>query len=402
MNGSTLKGMACLLATGIAVVPALCSGSEIHTIPYPPSMEPVTFQVPDYARITNSTAILMPTGDTKIILTMAAAQPQTRIGRWALELFFASPYVPEPYTLGIVYLPEGGDAVSHTFSAGTAWLIDLRTQAVVSQISPQVSGATITFTLTMGQLAGSHLVWSASRYLPTELTELPIGVSLVSLRTHQQAGAPPRRPGRFPFPYELPRSKKPKPIPLPDSSPVTDPSRWRDVEDVNGDGRTDYDLEPDTSLGGDWLLGVWVIDLPFWHEEYAVYIGRDTNGNGRLDKDEIMYQVGQCPVPGGMDLGDVYLRPDGSFVIVWEVQQPQNNGPWTIRYVYDSSKPVNLRLWVYVQRGDGQPWELVWVGNPLTYPWEDRNERVGHDFPEPGTAPPPLASVFVFSECAIE
>lgn len=89
------------------------------------------------------------------------------------------------------------------------------------------------------------------------------------------------------------------------------------------------------------------------------------------------------PLPRGADLGDIYVREDGAFVIVWEAQQPQNDGPWIIRNVCDSSRPVQVRLRVYVKRGDHSPRELAWSGNPQLYPWEDRDTRVGHDFSEP-------------------
>lgn len=52
-----------------------------------------------------------------------------------------------------------------------------------------------------------------------------------------------------------------------------------------------------------------------------------------------------------------------------------------------SAKPIQSRLRIYVKRGDDQPWELVWVGNPLQYPWNDKGHRVGHDFPPPLLGP---------------
>lgn|GEM_PF-7019609 len=372
--------------------------SEVHTVPYPPSMDPVSFDVPDYAMISGTSITVTPAGQTRITVSMKEAPPANRTGRWAVELFFASPYVTDPYTLGILYLPAGGDGVSNVFQNGTAWLVDLRTKSTIAQLTPEISGTSVTFILSFTQIGASYLVWTASRYLPSELTEINVSDSLVSLKVQQQQGTPPRRPGRFPFPYELPKARKP--IQIPDTSPVGDPSKWRDEDDVNGDGRTDYDLEPDTPITGDWLVGVWVIDLPFGFDEYAVFIGRDLNGNGRLDANEILYQVGQCPLPGGMDQGDVYVRPDGSFVVVWEVQQPHNNGAWVIRFVYDSAKPIEVRLRVYVQRGDGQPWELVWVGNPLLYPWNDHGSRVGHDFPDPMGPPSPEPICAQFSHTA--
>jgi hypothetical protein len=373
------------LAVGVGAVLLPVSGSSTHAVVVPPEMEPVAFAVPDWARIANASVSVTPCWqETSISLYMRGPMPANRSGRWAVELFFDSATSASPYSLGIVYLPPGGEEVSAIFPAGSAWLIDLENQTLLSQLTVSLDATVITFSLPAGLLGNSQLLWCASRFLPCGPDDLPISVSLVSL-FQQQRTAPRSKPGRFPFPYELPNDWIP--IPLPDTSPVGDPSRWRDVEDVDGDGRTVFDLEPDVSLGGDWLLGVW--DLYKWWrwDESAVHIGRDTNGNGRLDKDEISVQVGSCPVPGGMDSGSIYKRPNGSYVIVWEVQQPQHNGAWIIRYVYDSSKPIQSRLRIYVKRGDDQPWELVWVGNPLQYPWNDKGQRVGHDFPPPLLGP---------------
>lgn len=373
----TLRFLAIYAIAGLSG--QVCAAT-VHSVVRPSTGDIFQFSVPDWARIQSVSVSVAPTGSTQIALAMAAPPPATRSGRWAVELLFSSPYVQTPYDVGVFFLPAGGESVSQVFPENSAWLVDLVTQQVLGQVLVHVDGSLIVFTFPSGTLTNSHLVLSVSRYLPPGLQDVPLGASLVSLALQQQQGAPPRRPGKFPFPYELPASSVP--IKLPDTAPVTWPG-WRDEDDVNHDGRTDYDLEPDTRVTGDWIVGVWVLDLPFWYDEYAVYLGRDTNGNGRLDPSEILYQVGQCPLPSGADLGDIYVREDGTFVIVWEVQQPQNDGPWIIRYVYDSSRPVQERLRVYVKRGDNSPWELAWCGNPLLYPWEDRDTRVGHDFPEP-------------------
>jgi hypothetical protein len=107
-------------------------------------------------------------------------------------------------------------------------------------------------------------------------------------------------------------------VPIPDTSPPTNPDQWPRPGDINGDGIPDYDYPSDTPVVGYILIDVWVTAGDT--NDYVMVIGKDNNGNGKLDVDEIWYPIGECPWPHGVNEG--YIGTDGK--TYWESYDDSN------------------------------------------------------------------------------
>ncbi len=344
------------------------------------SGEPVHFPVPAWATISALEVDQSAEGQATVTVEMCAPLPSSSVHQSALCIYFDAPDTQSSQDFALVYVI--GKEVTKTTPAlthGRAMLVSLASKQVVSTPTVSVSGNNISLTFNTQSIGEPNPVIATSYYLPDGFESNLLSESVVSYFQQTPAPGNPGRPIRLPklppWAQEIdPSGTGYIEVPIQDEVPVR--KNWPDFEDVDGDGRTDYDLGPDTSIGEGWLLGMWVRDVPGFADEYIAAIGRDVNQNGKLDANEIQFFVGQCPAPEGMDsCGDI-LREDGSFVVVWQVQVPTLNGGYLITCIYDSRKPIGERLKVYKKVGDG-PGVLVWgPGDPRNYPWFNPTTRI--------------------------
>jgi hypothetical protein len=160
-------------------------------------------------------------------------------------------------------------------------------------------------------------------------------------------------------------------------------------KDINGDGILDWDYPMDQQLGnGNKLVDLWGIDIApagsvivnnGYPDCFVVVIGTDTNGNGKLEGDEITAVIGACTFAAGRNYG--WVDKDTN-VVHWVNLEfhKDSNGNLTNRvkqkrhYVYN---PNTGKLKVYFDPdGDGPaPAYLEWPtnepsgGDPNDYPW---------------------------------
>jgi len=382
------------------------------------TLQPVTYQIPDFAVLSNVNIIHGQ--DEHLILVMTEANLPINLsdrGRMTIEIWFrrhASP--PLQYERAVVYAAGGIDYPSDPrLLAGQAGLIqwdrDARRAVKLASIEAQVVDNQVRLRVASELLRGYEPVIAVIRYLPSDVNLNHVGggfgmrISSSNLLDDSLRGRsislPPFPPSlskpsfsgnrdgggsgggflrdeRQPFPFVIPPSRRGTPgtgvpVTIPDTSPPSDPDRWPRPGDINGDGVHDYDYPSDTPVVGYILIDVWVVPTSDTTADYVLVIGQDTNGNGRLEANEIWYPIGECPWPHGVNSG--YIGTDGK--IYWESFNDANgNKNW------DPGEPQ--KTFIYIpQTGElvvifdpdgpgGQPPREVYRGNPNDYYWHHR------------------------------
>jgi hypothetical protein len=383
------------------------------------TLQPVTYLIPDFAVL--SDVSITPGQDGHLIsLTMEANLPTNLSdrGRMVMEVWFRHhASAPLQYERAAVYVAGGIEYPSDSrLSPGQAGLIkydwDKHRAVKLASIEVQVTGNQVLLRVPSDLLSGYEPLMAVVRYLPgdvnlehvgggfgmcTSSTRLlddrlsggsivlppfpPSFISKISFVQDGEGGGNNRvrnRDDRRPFPFVIPPSRRGTPgegvpVPIPDTSPPSDPDRWPRPGDINGDGVRDYDYPSDTKVVGYILIDVWVVPTSDTTADYVLVIGKDTNGNGRLDVGEIWYPIGECPWPNGVNEG--YIGTDGK--IYWESWNDSNqNGNWDPgeqkkTYIY---KPETGELVVIFDPDGpgGQPPREVYRGDPNGYYWHHR------------------------------
>lgn len=141
--------------------------------------------------------------------------------------------------------------------------------------------------------------------------------------------------------------------------------------DITGDGRNDWDCNGDTWIAplGDVYVDTWIADNGAAgasnDDSLVTVIGHDTNGNGKLDANEVTAIIGECrEVPG---MNNVYIEKlDGVYYvhhINWDDENRNERidpGEDVWHYIYNTSTGV---LKIYDKNGD-----LVYMGPPSGSP----------------------------------
>jgi hypothetical protein len=382
------------------------------------TLQPVTYIIPDFAVL--SDVSITPRQDEHLISLMMAADipsnPSDR-GRMVVEVWFRHhASAPLQYDRAAIYVAGGIDypSVPHLLPGQAAlieWQSNQARAVKLAAIEAQVVGNQVQLRVPSNLLSGYEPLMAVVRYLPSDVNLDHVGGGFGmctsssrllddSLRSgsivlppfpSSQWGAPTnlnrggdgggggrnlRSEDRRPFPFVIPPSRRGTPgvgihVPVPDTSPPTNPDQWPRPGDINGDGIPDYDYPSDTPVVGYILIDVWVTAGDT--NDYVMVIGKDNNGNGKLDVDEIWYPIGECPWPHGVN--DGYIGTDGK--TYWESFEDSNqNASWDPgepkrTFIY---KPETGELVVIFDPDGpgGQPPREVYRGDPNGYHWHHR------------------------------
>ena len=144
--------------------------------------------------------------------------------------------------------------------------------------------------------------------------------------------------------------------------------------DLDGNGRKDWDYPIDLPVDNGKMIDLRGLDKDETDDRFVLFVGTDSNSNGRLDDDEIETPIGECPTLGGLNFG--YLDDRG--YVHWENTDPQTGAKR--HFIYDP-RTGGLKVYldpngkgpapgrkVYPPARSGQEW-----GNPNGYRWDWKN-----------------------------
>ena len=358
------------------------------------TLQPVIYSVPGFA-VLHDVSVTYQNDAFLITLGIEEALPpntQSR-GRMVVEVWFRSQHSEGiEYNRAVVYVAGSYEYASlPALSAGQAGVVDwdwnemkafVRTHLQVTNVRNQIH-----MTVPSEWLMDYRPVIAVIRYLPNAYDLERVGTGLGSclssyhLLDEQFWGYSIPLP---PFPnrvfdgegyaredarrFSIPPGRRGRNINIPDSVP---PRRnWPRPGDIDGDGDNDYNLDVDQPVAGLIMVDIWITDDGN-DSAYVVVIGKDENGNGKLDLDEIWFPIGECPNNPGMNVGKV--GRDGK--IYWISFRDDNRngrldvGEREITYVFI---PETGTLVVFVDPdGPGpKPPREIYRGDPNGYRWQ--------------------------------
>lgn len=259
----------------------------------------------------------------------------------------------------------------------------------LAPVEVQVAGSQVYLRVPAELLSNYCPVIAVVRYLPSQVNPEQVGTGLggcfssYQVLNHELIGRsmplppfPERRSGgeeytspiEDPHRFGIPPSRRKREIMPPDVVPPRE--RWPKPGDIDNDGDSNYDLPVDMPVVGLIIIDVWITDDGNG-SAYVIVIGKDIDGDGQLDEEEIWFPIGECPHNPGINYG--YIGGDGK--IYWISYRDSNRngqldvGERQVTYIFI---PERGELVVIVDPdGPGPlPPREVYRGNPNGYQWQ--------------------------------
>lgn len=401
----------CLIGTAYAqvIAPPPSGVQSIQPLPRQGSfidsetLQPVIYPIPGFAVIYD--VLITPQNDAFFItLSMKEALPpntQSR-GRMAVEVWFRSRRSEgTEYDRAVVYVAGSYEYASvPALSAGQAGVVDwnwnemkafLRAHLQVTNERNQIH-----LTVPSEWLMDYRPVIAVVRYLPSAYDLERVGTGLggclssYHLLDEQFLGysipIPPfpepllegdelmREDGRR---FSIPPRRRGQDIKVPDTVPPR--KNWPRPGDIDNDGDNDYNLDVDQPVAGLIMVDIWITDDGSG-SAYVLVIGKDENGNGKLDPDEIWYPIGECPNNPGVNEGKV--GRDGKIYWISFLDDNKNgrrdptdgNGqldPGERQIIYIFIPETGTLVVIVDPDGPGpKPPREVYRGDPNGYSWQ--------------------------------
>jgi hypothetical protein len=278
----------------------------------------VNYRVPSWAKI-RTFSYSEEGGTGTIEVRMQRPIPSTTNDRFTLEVYFDS-------QIAVVFSHGSYEFQTEpVIYPGQSAVVRLADRVVLGYVNSQIIGDIITLTFSSGLIEGGSAYDLCTRYLPGhfDLNNVSGGLGAcvsdsrlflipneaapnytISMELYFQTTPHPR------IPILLPRGRE-------YGCPPTGPNAGNIPKpgDVNGDGRNDWDYPGDKAVPGtNLIVGIFGLDLGpegavpvyrngkwVYDDAYAIGIGRDLNGNGKLDWWEVEAWIGKCPFDGGQN-----------------------------------------------------------------------------------------------------
>lgn len=259
---------------------------------------------------------------------------------------------------------NGASVPNYGISSGQAKLIDPSTGSVVGTGSLTVISDILRLSIADSLVSGATMTMASSDYTPTaylssigpEALEMFPGSILFDGLAPDMASMP-----------NVIATNRIWPVKWDPNWAVETPGTVPKPGDITGDGRNDWDCNGDTWIAplGDVFVDKWVADngAPGADDDDSLVtvIGHDTNGNGKLDANEVTAIIGECQEIPGMNR--TYIEEINGVFYVHHVNWDDNNrngeidpGEDVWHYIYNTSTGI---LKIYDKDGT-----LVYMGPP--------------------------------------
>lgn len=338
---------------------------QVILVPGPPGTSPtpvtIRYPFPDGATVSSATELTL-LGNRQVDLHMQANVASS--GGILVKAVFSN-------GLMLVGCLNGASVPNYGISSGQAKLIDPLTEQVLGNGTITVSNSTIRISASEPLVGTGQLTLAVSNY--TDAYYLSI-IGPEALERFPGSALPV---GTSPAMYEipniiltnrfLPRKYDPRwVVEVPRETPF--PPK---PGDITGDGRNDWDCDGDTWIAplGDVYVDSWIADNgptgASGGDSLVTVIGHDTNGNGKLEANEVTAIIRECrEVPG---MNSVYIEEIDGVYYVHHINWDDQNGNQRIdpgenvwHYIYNTSTGI---LKIYDKNGD-----LVYMGPPSGSP----------------------------------